>query len=40
VVAGLFIVRASDLERAAAIARTCPHMRYGGQIEVRPIEQT
>jgi hypothetical protein len=39
-VTGFFVVRAPDLAQAAAIARTCPHLRYGGWIVVRPIETT
>jgi hypothetical protein len=37
VVGGYFIVVASDLEAAVAIARTCPHLRHGGRIVIRPI---
>lgn len=37
-VAGFFTVRARDLDDAMSIARTCPHLRYGGQIEVRRIQ--
>lgn len=36
-VTGLFVIQASDLSEAAAVAATCPHLRYGGGIEVRPI---
>ena len=36
-VAGFFIIAADSLDRAAEIARTCPHVRYGGTIEVREI---
>lgn len=39
-VTGLFLVRAPDLDTARAIARTCPHVRRGGTIEVRPIVPT
>lgn len=38
--AGYFLVRASDRRAALDIARTCPHVRYGGQIVVREIEPT
>lgn len=37
-VAGLFIVAASDEERAMAIVRSCPHLRHGGSVVLRPIE--
>jgi hypothetical protein len=38
-VGGFFIVTAPDLEAAEAIARTCPHLSYGGRIELREIEE-
>jgi hypothetical protein len=34
---GFFIVSATDLADALAVARGCPHLRYGGRILVRPI---
>ena len=37
---GYFIVRAVNYEEAARIATTCPHLKYGGTIEVRRIEPT
>lgn len=39
-VAGLFIVRAASAEQALKIGRTCPHLRYGGVVEVRRIVET
>ncbi len=36
-VGGIFLVAASSLEEAAAIAETCPSLPYGLTIEVRPI---
>jgi hypothetical protein len=38
--AGYFLVRAADRAAALEIARTCPHLRYGGSIVVREIEPT
>jgi hypothetical protein len=38
--AGYFVVRAADRRAAAEIARTCPHVRYGGRIVIREIEPT
>lgn len=38
--AGYFIVQAEDRRAAAEIARTCPHVRYGGRIVIREIEPT
>ena len=39
-IGGFFIVVAPDLEGAVNIARTCPHLRHGGRIVIRPIEPT
>jgi hypothetical protein len=38
--AGFFIVEAPSLDAARAIAATCPHVRYGGRIDVREIDPT
>lgn len=40
VLAGYFIVGAANLEEALSVARGCPHLKYGGSVEVRPIETT
>jgi hypothetical protein len=37
--AGYFVVKAHDYKAAVALASTCPHLRYGGSIVVREIEQ-
>ena len=34
---GYFVIRAPDFARALEVARTCPHLRRGGRILVRPI---
>jgi hypothetical protein len=34
---GFFLIRANDRDEALAVARTHPHLRYGGSIEVREI---
>ena len=34
---GYFVIRAADLSAASALAQTCPHLKYGGVITVRPI---
>jgi hypothetical protein len=39
-ITGFFIVSAPTSEAALVIARTCPHLRYGGRIVVRPIVPT
>lgn len=38
VIAGFFVLRAVSDERALAIARSCPHLAYGGRLELRKIE--
>lgn len=38
-VQGLFLVIARDLEAAVEMARGCPHVSYGGAVEVRPIDR-
>jgi hypothetical protein len=38
--AGYFLIRAVDRRTALEIARSCPHVRYGGRIVVREIEPT
>jgi len=37
-VSGFFLLYAPTFEDAMAIARTCPHLRYGGSIELRRID--
>lgn len=39
-VTGFFLVRAEDLAEAERIARSCPHVLYGGTIELRPVDAT
>ncbi len=39
-IGGLFIIEAADEARAIEVARTCPHLDYGGWIELRRIEDT
>ncbi len=39
-VSGYFVIRASDYDSAVAIARESPHLKYGGTIEVRAIQDT
>lgn len=34
--AGFFIIEASDAAAALRLARTCPHLRHGGSIQIRP----
>jgi hypothetical protein len=39
-VSGYFLVQASDYNKALTIARTCPHVKYGGKVELRKIVPT
>lgn len=38
-ISGYFVIRAASYEEAVKIAQTCPHLGYGGAIEVRAITQ-
>lgn len=38
-IAGYFLIRAQDYQQAIAIAEGCPHLKYGGTIEIRQIER-
>lgn len=37
-IGGFFVIRAENDEQALEIARGCPHLERGGEIELRPIE--
>jgi len=37
---GYFVISAKDWESAMEVARSCPHLKHGGTIEVRQIERT
>jgi hypothetical protein len=37
---GYFVIAAPSLDAAIAIARTCPHLKRGGTIVIRPIDPT
>jgi hypothetical protein len=39
-VSGFFLIRARDYDEALELARQSPHLKYGGTIEVRAIENT
>ena len=38
VVGGYFIINAANYDEAVEVARTCPHLTYGGTIELRLVE--
>lgn len=37
---GYFLITAPSLDDAIAMAKSHPHLKYGGEVEVRPIETT
>ncbi len=37
---GYFVFSAKDRDAALAVARSCPHVKHGGRVELRPIEET
>lgn len=37
--AGYFAIEAEDFEQALKISSSCPHLKYGGEIELREIDQ-
>lgn len=40
VLGGFFLISAEGYEQAVEICRDCPHLRFGGTIELRQIEPT
>ncbi len=36
---GYFAIKANDYDEAVEISKTCPHLKYGGWIELREIDQ-
>ena len=38
VVGGYFMITARDYAEACRLAESCPHLRYGGNIEIRQID--
>ena len=36
---GYFLIYASDFQHAVAIAAACPHLNYGGTVEIRQIDR-
>jgi hypothetical protein len=37
-IVGYFLIRARNVDEAVAIAKQCPHVRYRGSVDVRPIQ--
>lgn len=40
VIGGFFSISAADYNDAVEISKDCPHLKYGGRIELREIEPT
>lgn len=38
IIGGLFVLRAESYDEAVELAGSCPHLRYGGRIELRQID--
>ena len=38
VIGGYFTISANDYDEAVEISRSCPHLKYGGRIELREVE--
>jgi hypothetical protein len=38
IVGGYFIIDAADLDDAVALTQDCPHLEFGGTVEIREIE--
>jgi hypothetical protein len=38
IVGGYFIVEAGDYDEAVEISKSCPHLAYGGRVELREIQ--
>ncbi len=38
VIGGFFMIKAADYAEAVEISRTCPHLAYGGRIELREVD--
>lgn len=39
VIGGYFAIKAKDYAEAVKLAETCPHLSYGGRIELRQIDE-
>lgn len=40
ILGGYFLITAPSLDEALELAKSHPHLKYGGEVEVRPIEST
>jgi hypothetical protein len=39
ILGGYFALQAADYDEAVELSKDCPHLKYGGRIEVRQIEE-
>jgi hypothetical protein len=39
ILGGYFMISAKDYDDACRVAESCPHLGYGGRIEVRQVDQ-
>ena len=39
IIGGFFMIEAGDYDEAVAISEGCPHLKYGGRIELRKIDE-
>jgi hypothetical protein len=37
IIGGYFVIGAKDYDEACSVAETCPHLKYGGRIEMRQV---
>jgi hypothetical protein len=40
VIGGYFTIEAADYDEAVELSKDCPHLKYGGRIELREVEPT
>ena len=39
VIGGFFMIEAADYDEAVSICSDCPHLKYGGRIELRQVDE-
>lgn len=39
IIGGYFAIKAKNYEEALEIAKDCPHLEYGGRVEVRQVDE-
>jgi hypothetical protein len=38
IIGGFFAIHAEDYDEAVSIARSCPHLQFGGRVEIRQVD--